>query len=209
MDTIGLVVMGRPRLQRPVDISPVDSNDFLERIETNSQLITMATNDSATKVMAEASSLVEYVRKVIVIPYSEGYANAVTRFILSRDPGTRILVTDMRKVLPNPLHQATTEAARSKGILLIPLAQKALLQVDIHIALELQAELPSPSWSKKPEIATDSEEYGKLKELMLAQCTVPEIMKEMGLSRSTVFRLRSKYAEQLRKDVPGFQAISE
>lgn len=209
MDTIGLVVMGRPRLQRPVDISPVDSNDFLERIERNSQLITMANNDSATKVMAEASSLVEYVRKVIVIPYSEGYANAVTRFILSRDPGTRILVTDMRKVLPNPLHQATIEAARSKGILLIPLAQKALLQVDIHIALELQAELPSPSWSKKPEIATDSEEYGKLKELMLSQCTVPEIMKEMGLSRSTVFRLRSKYAEQLRKDVPGFQAISE
>lgn len=209
MDTIGLVVMGRPRLSRPLDIRPVDSNEFLERLDTNNQLTTMATNDSATKVLDEASSLAECVRKVIVIPYSEGYVNAVSRFILSRDPGTRILVTDMRKVLPKPIHSTVVESARSKGILLIPLAQKALLQVDIHIALELQADLPSPSWSKKPEITTDNEEYARLKDLMLAQCTVPEIMRDMGLSRSTVFRLRSKYAEQLRKDVPGFQSISE
>ena len=208
MDTIGLVVMGRPRLSRPLDIRPVDSNEFLERLETNNQLTTMATNDSATKVLDEASSLAEYVRKVIVIPYSEGYVNAVSRFILSRDPGTRILVTDMRKVLPKPIHSTVVESARSKGILLIPLAQKALLQVDIHIALELQADLPT-TWSRKPEIATDNEEYARLKDLMFAQCTVPEIMKETGLSRSTVFRLRSKYAEQLRKDVPGFQTISE
>ena len=209
MDTIGLVVMGRPRLQRPLDIRPVDSNEFLERLESNNQLTTTAINDSATKVLDEASSLAEYVRKVIVIPYSEGYVNAVTKFILSRDQGTRILVTDMRKILPKPIHSTVVESARSKGILLIPLAQKALLQVDIHVALELQAELPIPSWSNKSEILTDNEQYARLKDLMRAQCTVPEIMREMGLSRSTVFRLRSRYADQLRKDIPGFQTISE
>ena len=209
MDTIGLVVMERPRMRKPQDMSPVDSTELLERLETNVEAIRMATNERAMSVLDEASSLSEHVRKVIVIPYSEDFATRVTRFIFSMEPGTRILVTDMRKILPKALHSTTIETARSKGILLIPLAQKALLQVDIHIALELQADLPSPSWSTKPMPNTNDEEYARLKELMLAQYTVPEIMKETGLSRSTVFRLRSKYAEQLRKDVPGFQTISE
>lgn len=209
MDTIGLVVMERPRVKRPLDTSPVDSNELVDRLQANFEALKIATEESAMKALDEASSLTGFVRKVVVIPHSEGNVNAVSRFILGRDSGTRILVTDMRKVLPKPTHSSVVESARNKGILLIPLAHKALLQVDIQVALELQAELPNPSWSRTPEPATDNAEYEKLKELMLAQCTVPEIMREMGLSRSTVFRLRSKYAEHLRKDVPGFQKLSE
>lgn len=205
METIGLVVMKRFIFMSLNGMQPVDSSDLQNTVESNLNRIREHALIRVDEAMSASSQLEEYVDRVVVMPTTDDYANQVSRFILSSEPGTRFLVTDLRDVLPRAIHSAFMREARNKGILVVTLKQKALLKVDVNIALELQNEISESSGTSRSDTSTASdEEYQVLRDLMLAGRNVPQIVNETGWSRSTVFRMRRKYEEQLKNDVPGF-----
>lgn len=205
METIGLILMNKLRVKSPFSTSPVDSNELLSRVEADLNQLRDIAMANAQSALEDATVLKPHVDRVVVIPGTDEYANQVTRFVLSLEHGTRVLVTDLRDVLPKPLHKPFIREARTKGILVVPLSQKSLLKVDASIALELQGEVMASSLVNRiAEAAADEHDYQILKDLMLEGLSVPQIVKETGLSRSTVFRMRRKYEDRLREDVPNF-----
>ena len=205
METIGLVVMKRFSLMSLNGMQAVVSSDLRNTVESTLNRIRESALMRVDEAMSASSQLEEYVDRVVVMPASDDYANQVSRFILSSEPGTRFLITDLRDVLPRAIHSTFMREARKKGILVVALKQKALLKVDVNIALELQNEISQSSGTSRSDTSpTSDEEYQLLKDLMLAGRNVPEIVTETGWSRSTVFRMRRKYEERLKDDVPGF-----
>lgn len=125
-------------------------------------------------------------------------------FVRTILPGDKAVVIGYHVLAAKPHRQVELlREAQEQRILVISLKETALLQLDIDVALELHRQ-----WVLDPLASTVQEDtnttYLRLKELMLEGYTGDKIAAAMGVSRSTVFRLRREFHDRLVDDVPGY-----
>jgi hypothetical protein len=199
--------MGEPRsLNQLTKQHVVDSNDLDEELEAMLQRFNGDIADCKQRAHQFIEALGQYVDKVFIAPIGGPRSNGLVAFIENAEPESRILVTQWHEVLIPAVVQQTIELARKRRILLVTLEHKALLLLPIDDALALQAQLSKQGSSRRFMLVdVDEEDYDKLRQLMAQGRTVDDIVATTGWSRSTVFRLRKRFEDRLRKDVYGFE----
>ena len=141
-------------------------------------------------------------KSVNMVQYSS--TKAIQTFLTKIDPGDRVLLTGYDVISEHKHRQVEVlRDAHQQGKLLVSLKETALLKLDIDVALELQQQ-----WVIEPlaqSVAREADAtYIKLKELMLEGYTGDKIAELMGMSRSTIFRLRRDFHDRLVDEVPGY-----
>lgn len=207
MSTYGFAYMGEPRsLAQLAKQHVVDSSELDDALSAVVQRFVGDIDECKRRAHHYIEVLGPYVDKVYIAPVGGPRSNNLSEFIQNAEPQSKVLVTEWHEVLPPALIQQTIELARQRKILLVTLEHKALLLLPIDDALALQAQLSKQIPSRRFMLVdVDEEDYDKLMQLMAQGKTVDEIVAFTGWSRSTVFRLRKRFEERLRKDLPGFE----
>ena len=127
-------------------------------------------------------------------------------FIVDVAEGSKVLVETFEQLSPFPAKQLEyIRAAKDKGILVLPMDQKELIDLSIDAAYSLLSKYSLSAMEIQNNPRSEEASYEKMLTLMKQGMSVVDIIEETGWSRSTLFRLRRQFKVNLAKDLPSFK----
>ena len=127
-------------------------------------------------------------------------------FIVGVADGSKVLVETFEQLSPFPAKQLEyIRAAKEKGILVLPMDQKELIDLSIDAAYSLLSKYSLSAMETQHNPRSEEASYERMLTLMKQGKSVVDIIEETKWSRSTLFRLRRQYKDRLAKDLPSFK----
>ena len=127
-------------------------------------------------------------------------------FIAGVPEGSKVLLESFDQLSPYPAKQLEfIRAAKVRGILVLPMDQKELIDLTIDAAFSLLSKYSLTAMESMHDPRNEKDSYERMLTLMKQGKSVVEIIEETGWSRSTLFRLRREFKEKLATDLPSFK----
>jgi hypothetical protein len=164
------------------------------------------------QIAKEAQSLID--KAAVLEPYVDELVVGVETsrelaweaFIGTVAEGSKILVEKFDQLSPFPAKQLEyIRAAKDKGILVLPMDQKELMDLSIDAAYSLLSKYSLSAMETQNNPRSEEASYERMLTLMKQGMSVVDIIEETGWSRSTLFRLRRQFKGNLAKDLPAFK----
>ena len=164
------------------------------------------------QIVNEAGSLIE--KAAVLEPYVDEVVASVETsrelaweaFIVDVAEGSKVLVEAFDQLSHFPAKQLEyIKSAKERGILVLPMDQKELIDLSIDAAYSLLSKYSLSAMETQHNPRSEEASYERMLTLMKQGKSVVDIIEETGWSRSTLFRLRRQYKERLATDLPTFK----
>jgi hypothetical protein len=159
----------------------------------------------AQSLMDKASVLEPFVDE-LVVSVETSRELAWEAFIVDVAEGSKVLVEAFDQLSHFPAKQLEyIKSAKERGILVLPMDQKELIDLSIDAAYSLLSKYSLSAMETQHNPRSEEASYERMLTLMKQGKSVVDIIEETGWSRSTLFRLRRQYKERLATDLPTFK----
>lgn len=159
-----------------------------------------------SRLLIDQAAVLEPFVDELVVSVETSRELAWEAFIVGVADGSKVLVEAFDQLSPFPAKQLEfIRAAKERGILVLPMDQKELIDLSIDAAYSLLSKYSLAAMETQHNPRSEEASYERMLTLMKQGKSVVEIIEETKWSRSTLFRLRRQYKERLAKDLPSFK----
>ena len=159
-----------------------------------------------SRLLIDQAAVLEPFVDELVVSVETSRELAWEAFIVGVADGSKVLVEKFDQLSPFPAKQLEyIKAAKERGILVLPMDQKELIDLSVDAAYSLLSKYSLTAMETMHNPRSEKDSYERMLTLMKQGKSVVEIIEETKWSRSTLFRLRRQYKDRLAKDLPSFK----
>lgn len=162
--------------------------------------------EQTSRLLRDQAAVLEPFVDEVVVSIETSRELAWEAFIVGVADGSKVLVEAFDQLSPFPAKQLEyIKAAKERGILVLPMDQKELIDLSVDAAYSLLSKYSLTAMETQHNPRSEEASYERMLTLMKQGKSVVDILEETGWSRSTLFRLRRQFKDKLAKDLPSFK----